>query len=341
MITEKENLLMAMRGECPERIPTYSIVAKQLPGQPPPSCVVVTPEFLATYRQYGVGGTDVFGVEYLPTHEANGAVMPKTWDFLLKDIRNWRDIIKAPDISGFDWEQIAKKSIEKSNINRANTALAFDLHFGYFQNLMAFMGFSEGLCALYEEPEECRALFDYLCGFYCEVAGRIIEYYDPDILVIKDDTATAASPFISPDIYEDLLLPLYDRQIKFGRDRGIPIAFHNCGKCEMFVESMVSIGVNMWDPAQPCNDLDGIKAKYANKLVIAGGWQARGRLLDKDVSDDELRESVRAVVERLAKGGGYAFMGGFLGPAGDEETLRKNSVIWEMFNDIRYSFYKS
>ena len=43
------------------------------------------------------------------------------------------------------------------------------MHAGYFQNLMAFMGFTEGLLAMYEEPEEVYALFDYICSFYCEV----------------------------------------------------------------------------------------------------------------------------------------------------------------------------
>ena len=30
---------------------------------------------------------------------------------------------------------------------------------------MAFMGFTEGLCAMAEEPEEVYALFDYMCDF--------------------------------------------------------------------------------------------------------------------------------------------------------------------------------
>jgi hypothetical protein len=53
---------------------------------------------------------------------------------------------QAPDLSGIDWETMAKKDLERLNIDRRQTALSFGLHMGFFQNLMAFMGFSEG-CA--------------------------------------------------------------------------------------------------------------------------------------------------------------------------------------------------
>ena len=61
-------------------------------------------------------------------------------------------MIKAPDISDIDWESMVKKKMDALNIDRSQTAVAFNMHFGYFQSLMAFMGFNEGLCAMYEEP---------------------------------------------------------------------------------------------------------------------------------------------------------------------------------------------
>jgi hypothetical protein len=97
----------------------------------------------------------------------------------------------------------------------------------------------------------------------------------------------------------------------------------------------------MWDPAQTCNDLDAVKQKYGNKLVIAGGWDARDHLLSDDVTDEEIYESVKQSIERLAPGGGYCFCGGFLGAAGQEkETNRKNAVVHRALEEIGRNFYK-
>lgn len=338
MLTEKQNYMMTLRGECPEWVPTYTLgVDRNNPTKAPSALFEPSP--LVEHRING-GGLDMWGVNYIPTYETGGALLPEPNNFILKDIRQWRDVIKAPDVSSFDWEAIAKADFERSGIDREHTAVAFGLHFGYFQTLMSFMGFTDGLVAMFEEPEEVRALLTYLCDFYCSVAEACIDYYQPDIFTMMDDTAAWASPFISMEMYKDLLMPLYDRQAKFGRDRGIPITFHNCGKCMDFMEELHKIGVTSWDPAQVCNDLDAFKAKYGNSYVITGGWSAQGRLLEDDVTDEEIYESVRASINRLAPGGGYVFSGGFLGPIDDEKVRHKNAVVRKAVYEIGHSFYK-
>lgn len=339
MLTEKENYLRVLTGQIPEWIPEYTF-GKMPWSDEDPANVMVEPSILCGHRDNN-GGPDHWGVEYITSKESAGALMPKTWDFLLTDITKWRDVIKAPSLEGIDWEDMAKKSVAKTRVNRDKSVLALNLHVGYFQNLMAFMGFEEGLMALYEEPEEVKALMEYMCDFYCTVCERIIDYIKPDVITLMDDTASWNAPFISHEMYREFFLPYYDRQAKFGRDRGLPITFHNCGKCESFVDDMVSIGVKAWDPAQTCNDLPAIKAKYGNKLAIMGGWDSRGRLLDDDVSDDEIRQSVIDTVNMLAPGGGFVWCGGFMGiDPNDPIITHKNKVLKDTFTELSKTFYK-
>ena len=339
MLTEKENYLRVLTGQVPEWIPRYTF--GKMPGvAEDPANVMVEPSILCEHRDNG-GGKDHWGVEYITSKETAGALIPKTWDYILDDITKWRDVIKAPSLEGIDWEDMAKKSVAKTGVNRDKSVLALNLHVGYFQNLMAFMGFEEGLMALYEEPEEVKALMEYICDFYCTVCESIIDYIKPDVITLMDDTASWKSPFISLDMYREFFLPYYDRQAKFGRDRGLPITFHNCGKCEAFVEDMVNIGVNAWDPAQTCNDLKGIKAKYGNKLAIMGGWDGNGRLLDKDVTDEEIRQSVIDTIETLAPGGGYAWCGGFMSADPNDEVVNhKNAIVFKTVDELSKTFYK-
>jgi len=338
MLTPKENYLMMLGGEQPEWVPHYTFMP--LPNmKKPPATQMFEPPFLIQHR-INSGGPDVWGVPYIPTYEAGNAVLPEPDKFILKDIRKWRDVIKAPSLEGIDWEDMVKKDIVRCGIDRDQTALALNIHFGYFQHLMSFMGFSEGLMAMVEEPDEVMDLFTYISDFFMEVAVKVIDLYDPDVLTMMDDTAAWGASFVSPKMYRDMLMPFHDRWAKMGRDRGLKMTMHNCGKCEEILDCLVEMGINMWEPAQTCNDLAAVKAKYGKKLAIGGGWDGRGRLLDPDVTDEEIYASVEATFNKLAPGGGFACSGGFLGPLDDQEVIRKNSVLRSAMDKLAHSFYR-
>lgn len=107
-MTEKENYLRTLRGEEPEWVPVYSF--GPMPGQERPctSCMV-EPLILSEFRFKG-GGKDCWGVNYIPTYETGNALLPEPGNFILDDIRHWRDVIKAPSLEGIDWEAMAKNS---------------------------------------------------------------------------------------------------------------------------------------------------------------------------------------------------------------------------------------
>ena len=338
MLTEKENYLMMLNGEQPEWVPHLSPMP--IPGSTkPPATRMVEPPIINPQRVNN-GGPDIWGVNYVPTYETGEAILPEPDNFILRDIRQWRDVIKAPDFSGVDWESMVKKHLEEIGIDRRQTSLTLALHFGYFQHLMSFMGFTEGLAAMIEEPDEVMDLFTYLCDFFMDVADKVIDLYKPDIINMADDTAAWGASFISPKMYKEMIAPFHDRWAKKGRDRGLKIDMHNCGKCEDILDSLVEMGVNIWEPAQTCNDLAAVKAKYGNKLAIGGGWDGRGRLLSPDVTDDEIVASIEETFKKLAPGGGFAWSGGFLGPLDDEEIKRKNGVLRAAAERLAHSFYK-
>ena len=48
------------------------------------------------------GGKDIWGVHYVANRESGFAFIPEPGNFILDDITKWRDVIKAPDLSGVD-----------------------------------------------------------------------------------------------------------------------------------------------------------------------------------------------------------------------------------------------
>jgi len=339
-LTPKENLLRCLSGEIPEWVPSYSYYGP-LPGvdEDPPN-MAIRLKFMSGNRT-AAGGTDMWGVPYESVDLVGGFSLPKPGEFILKDIRDWPKVIKAPDISNFDWEAMVKEELDSLPYDRNNVALFYGPGGGMFMHLMSFMGFTEGLCAMYEEPETVKELFAYIHEFYMTVSSKVIDLIKPDVISLGDDTASENAPFVSPAMYRDFFIPLYDDYARYGVVRGLPINMHNCGKSGAFFDDLVKIGVTSWEPVQLSNDIKEIQKKFGRHLVIGGGWEGRGRLTEADVTDEEIRESVRVCLDSYARDGGFMFAGAYTpGSINDERTAHWNAVLQKEVYDYGHTFYK-
>lgn len=323
MLTEKENLLRMHRGEMPEYLPDSNFREFK--------CSAFVDIKAPGYHK------DEFGVEYQGKEDIfGGAPIPMPGKYVLHDITKWRDVIKAPDISHIDWESLAKKDLADIDREKYGTIFFFGK---IFQRLCDFMGFEEGLCAMMEEPEECYALFDYLCNFSVDVLKNILKYYKPESVCIPDDTATARAPFISLGTYRELVEPFHRRIAETVLNGGAFIEKHDCGKCELFVPEWLDFGVCGWNPAQPSNDLVGIKQKYGRRLIICGGWDSQGSISFPETSDEELMAALHEYVDTLAPEGGFIFSARVSGSMKDPNVIRKNEMIRRFYLDYARDWY--
>jgi uroporphyrinogen-III decarboxylase len=182
-------------------------------------------------------------------------------------------------------------------------------------------------------------LYSYLADFYDEVTRQALTYFKPDILGITDDTATMSNPFMSRQVFQDVIKPYHVRLGRLAQDRGLPVMMHNCGRCEDFIEDWREYGVNSWNPAQVTNDLDGIKKKYGNGLVLIGCWDSQGPAGWPGASEELVRQAVRDCIDRYGAGGGFMFLASTYGPVGDEELENRRRWMtseYEAYRDHPY-----
>jgi hypothetical protein len=324
LLNEKENFLCTLRGEIPEYVPRYNYFWR------------IQPSILQGKRVNGVG-KDLFGVEWIKEGSSIDGAMPRNDRFILEDIRQWRDVIKFPDFSDVDWESLAKKDLKKWDPS-APLGCKLETTLGFFQTLISFMGFTEGLIACLEEPDEVKELMNYLCESYLSNADKILQYYKPDFIGFGDDIATERAPFISLETFRDLFAPVWRRYISYFKERGYLAALHNCGRFEPFVDDAVDMGFNMWEPAQSMNNLVSIKNKHGNKLVICGGFHSELFLPFNEVTEEECRSAVRTLLNDLAPGGGYVF----IAPLSGETALQQQRVSWvnDEFEKLKGTYYQ-
>lgn len=328
LITEKENYLRLLSGEMPEFLPYYDMMGWSLFANP----------FRKKEKTPEGYDIDEYGMVHKTNESSMGGVMPVPGRILLDDITKWRDVIHTPDVESIDWEKFSAERLK--DFDRENKPLCMGCG-DYFLKLVNFMSFTEGLVALLEEPEECYALLEYISDYYAALQKKYLYWFKPDVFTMADDIAADQMPFIDLDTYRSIILPHHKRLAVVAKDAGLPISMHCCGKCEIFIDDWLEMGVNAWEPAQVANDLLGIKAKYGRKLAIMGGWDNTGKVSMPETSDEELRAALMQYVDTFAPGGGFAYLAMVATGFGQEEFDRKMAICKDVYETYGKTWYQT
>ena len=308
MLNQKQNLLRMIDGQMPEYVPinTFGDMSK------PPlfaGAMMFNPSILGDFRG-PQGGYDPWGVHYT-TESSAGVVasIPEPGNFILTDVTKWEEVIKVPaHFKDWDWERAAKADMANIQWDPEQSIFVAKGWDDFFQQFIGMMGFTEGLCALYDEPEAVHALLDFMCDTVIDITKNVLYYYKPEAYYILDDSAAKLTPFVGREMFEEFFVPRYKRTLDLVRDAGLPVLYHNCGRCEDLLPPMVRLGVKVWDPAQAENDLVEVKNRFGRQLIINGGFEFKPRDIDA-VTEEQARDAVREHFERLAPNGGWIFSG--------------------------------
>src|SRR5665647_1426574 len=99
----------------------------------------------------------------------------------------------------------------------------------------------------YEEPEAMHELIDYITDYELEYANQVIKHIQPDALFHHDDWGSQISSFISPEMFEEFILPAYKEVYKFYKDNGVEVVVHHSDSYGAnLVPSMIEMGIDVW-----------------------------------------------------------------------------------------------
>ena len=251
------------------------------------------------------GGYDGFGVKWIRPASGMGAPIPAPGEFALTDVLEWKKL-QFPDVDSFDWEGLFAPFL--ASVDRNELAVDFGFGNGQFERLGALMGFEEALMAMYEEPEATYDLLSAITDYKIKVVEKVAQYLHPDSLTSFDDTCTQMSPFMSPDTYEELILPQHKRLNDACREHGIIPVLHCCGNAEALVPYFIEEGDAAWSSVQPVNDIVALLDKYGDKLTLIGGFDTNGPA-GFSLKEDIVRADVRRCMSSYGNRQGYIFRG--------------------------------
>ena len=327
-ITPKDNLMRLVGGGHPEYVPVYTMMGEPYLGEAA-DVFINAPIFKDTSFH---GGTDMWGVPYKQASSGTNAMMPDTGFHLFEDIADWSKSIKFPEalpVNELDWHGMYENSLKMFHVDREQSAVKCGPGLGPFQELVAMMGFDNGLIALYTDPEEVKAMLNAMVDHIEPYFMKMYEASKPDMWYILDDTCAKQTPFFSPEIYEDVFLPIYKRLARPAMENDIPVVFHNCGYCEPFMEMMTQFNVQILEPTQESNDIMACKERFKGKMSFCGGWDWDLHMPKNypEFDEEEIRQGVRDAIDKNCKGGAYGFAGGVASRADDAEVAQKINLI--------------
>lgn len=331
MLSKRENYLIAAKGGKPEFIPSYVEDTNMffpmgaIPGRP---------------GNAKDGGLDFLNIRWIV--DEYGSMADVNWR-AIEELRQWRDpeIVKFPDVKALNWKEMAaafqqRKDPEK--VTFAGPALN-GLPSTIFMTAINMMGIEDGLCAIYEEPEELEALISALTDYNIELIYCIGEYIKPDIIGNGDDVAAASGPFISKEIWTKMYKPYFKKIMDAIHEVGALAEFHCCGSCDYLIDEFIDIGADICQLPQQDKELAESKKKYGNRLVITGGWDNHLEGAKPGASEAEVRSSLRKGLDEYGKDGALIFyLASILGNSEDAQNKRK--WINDEFNRYRYEIYR-
>jgi len=158
-----------------------------------------------------------------------------------------------------------------------------------------FRPFDQLLMDMMADEEYADAVIARLGEYTLACAEELLDT-GVDCLFIGDDLGSSNTLLISPALYRRFIQPWHARLAELCHSRGAFLHVHSHGHILPIMDDLADAGIDMMDPLGPTDgiDLDALLAKYADRLVIAGGISKYIGQMTIDDLDAHLRQVIAA-----------------------------------------------
>ena len=319
-MTERENLLKALRRDHPDHVPHGFSLCESLEKQfiektgcsdymeyfhmPYRYLDILPTKYPMDYRPYfkniPEGMTiDEWGIGYLK------GSFEHFWKFIhpMEHFTSAKEILDfpVPDVlADYRWEGLAEKVEETKNNGLAAVYFAIQV----FEPAWYLRGMENLLADMIEEEEMAAACLDRMTDIKAAMCAKLAAA-GMDIIVYGDDVGTQRGMMMNPELWRKWLKPTMAKVIKAAKDikPDLIAYYHSDGVIDDIIPDLIEIGVDVLNPVQPeCMDPVRIKELYGDKLSF---WGTIGTQTTMPFGKPEdVADKVREMVETVGKGGG-------------------------------------
>lgn len=244
-------------------------------------------------KTYGDYAKDEFGVTWSVSNDDRGAPVSPG--------------LKEPDLSGYDFPDPTLdyrfKDLENwCNVNKDYFRLVW---VGELWERATFVrGMENILLDLIQNKKFVLELFRELSNFVLKTMEIIIERFDFEAFSLSDDYGTQNSMLMSPGDWRKFIKPYLAEIIELAKKHKKYFMLHSCGNIYKIVGDLIDIGLDILHPIQPeAMDIFKLKKEFGKDITFQGGLRTQD-LLPRG-TEDEIKNEIRVLKEKMGKGGGY------------------------------------
>lgn len=189
--------------------------------------------------------------------------------------------------------------------------------FGPFTVAAQLLGVDDFMVELFEDED---GYVEKIIDFSIEIVAAYLEdLVECGLDLITDPEPVASGDLISPDMFEEFVVPATQKLLKRLEGKGDASLIHICGKTQRIIDQVAETGMGLVS----IDTLDLTKAMEdsAERIAIFGDLNPAAVLMEK--SADEVYEIAKARIEEMKPFGGYILAPGCdLAPAIPLENLQ-------------------
>jgi uroporphyrinogen decarboxylase len=233
----------------------------------------------------------------LRTHKTHDAT-PEHVDFLVQDRAGWEEHVKpflTPDRARINFEEYRNARRQAAEQGR------FFFWFGVnvFELMHPVCGHQYMLMGMAVDPDWVRDMV----ATYARLTVDLMEILFaeeglPDGVWFYEDMGFKGRPFMSPEMYREIIQPGHRLTIDYAKGRGLPVVMHSCGYVEPLVPGMIEAGIDCLQVIEVKAGMDLLRLyrDFGDRLSFMGGIDVRVLYTnDRTAIDRELSAKVPVV----------------------------------------------
>jgi len=240
---------------------------------------------------------------FLRQHKLHNTT-PEHVDFTVQDREKWEELIKPNLIASIDRVNV-DGFIESKRIAAEHNRFFCWSGINVFELMHPVCGHEYMLMGMAMDPNWVKDMVNTYSQLIVDLMEILFaEAGQPDGVWFYEDMGFKERPFMSPDMYKEIIQPGHKKTIDFCQSKGLPVIMHSCGFVEPLLPGIVEAGIDCLQVIEikAGMDLLRIKKDFGDQIALCGGMDARNLVAnDLDAIKKELEEKVPVVKE----GSGY------------------------------------
>lgn len=235
--------------------------------------------------------------------DGNGAILkkhkkhdstPEHVDFTVKEREQWeilKEKIKPENRRiNFDWYRSVKESCREDNRFFSWSGV------NVFELMHPVCGHENMLVGMALDPDWIHDM----AKTYSDLTINLMETLfakegKPDGIWFYEDLGYKGTPFISPDMYREIIMPYHVKTFDYAHSLGLPVIMHSCGFVEPLLPSIIEAGIDCLQVMEVKAGMDPIRIhqNFGDKIALMGGIDVRTLYTnDRKIIDSELETKI-------------------------------------------------